>query len=215
MDNSLPPPKQGDQPIRKVDWPEARRFADIQSQLLDFDIALNALGRIRHYSAYSALDPIIRHSLYTVALNYYARSFKSGVRDACSIDSLSLTTEEKQEHDRLVALRDKWIAHSVNSLDQVAVGVLLTSFENDASVMDIARIRLRMWDIPNENVQDVEEFIRSVRRRVEAKNQEAYEQLLSKARATPIAVLQALPEISLVAPGDDLQTVAGRRAPGV
>lgn len=210
METTVPPPNPGDGPVRQVVWPEAVRFAAIQSQLLDFDIALNSLGRIRHYSTYSTMDPVLRHSLYAIALNYYARAFKSGVRDACSVDSLCLTPQEKQEHDRLIALRDKWIAHSVNALDQVAVGVVLTNFKNDASVVDIARIRLRMWDIPDENAQLVEKFIRSIRHRVEVKNQEIYEQLLSRAKATPIQDIQSFPELSVVVPGDDLKSATRR-----
>jgi hypothetical protein len=215
MDTTLPPPRPGDRPIRQVDWPEAARFAALQSQLFDFDIALNALGRIRHYSTFSPLDPVINHALYAAALNYYARAFKSGVRNACTIDSLSLTEQERQEHDRLIALRDKWLAHSVNVLDQVAVGIILSSFGNEASVVDVARIRLRKWAIPVEDVQRVEDFVRSIRRRVEAQNQEAYDRLLARARATPVVDLQRLPEISVVAPGDDLETAARRRPPAV
>ena len=215
METPLPPPGPNDRPIRQVDWPEAARFAALQSQLLDLDIALNALGRIRHYSTFSPLDPVVSHALYAAALNYYARAFKSGVRCACTIDSLSLTDDERREHDRLIALRDKWLAHSVNALDQVAVGIILSGFDNEASVVDVARMRLRMWDLPLEGIQRVEDFVRNIRRRVEAQNQEAYEQLLARARATPVADLQRLPEISVVAPGDDLEIVARRRPPAV
>lgn len=128
--------------MRQVDWPEAARYAALQSQLLDFDVALNALGRIRHYSTFAPLDPVIEHALYAVALVYYARVFTSGVRQACSLDALSLTEAERQEHDRLIALRDRWLAHSVNALDQVVVGILLSGFDDDATVIDTARMRL-------------------------------------------------------------------------
>lgn len=213
MKSTLPPPKQGDGPICQVAWPEARRFASIQSQLLDFDLALNALRRIRHDSSGSKMDPVIRHALYASALTYYARVFKTGVRDGddCTTDSLSLSPEEIEEHERLIALRDKWIAHSVNLLDQVVVGVVLTSFESDAAVLDIARIRHRKLNISDEQIQKIEDFIRTIRQRLEVKNQQAYEQLLAKARATPIGELQSLPELSVVVPDDDLETVTRRR----
>jgi hypothetical protein len=205
-------PLNGDSPIRQVDWPEAIRFAAIQSQLLDFDLALNALGRIRHYSTFCTMDPVIRHALYATALSYYARAFKSGVRgNPCTSDSLNFSPEEKKEHERLIALRDKWIAHSVNPLDQVEVGIILTSFEDDASIVDIARIRHRKLNISNDKVQRIEDFIRSVRRKIEVKNQEAYEQLLTKARVTPVYDLQRLPELSMVIPDDDLNTVTTKR----
>lgn len=210
-----PTPKSGDMPIRQVDWPEAIRFAAIQSQLYDFDLALNALGRIRRYSTPGPLDPMVHHALYATALIYYARAFKSGVRNSCSIDSLGLQEAERLEHDRLIALRDKWLAHSVNDLDQVAVGILLSTFEKDATVVDVARMRFRGWSVPLENVQAMEDFIRGVRKKVEVRNQEAYEELLARARNTPIAELQNRPELSLIAPGDDLETAARRRPTGV
>lgn len=213
MKSSLPPPKPGDSPIRQVEWPEAARLAAIKSQLLDFDIALNALGRIRNNSMASGMDPVIRHALYASALNYYARTFKGGVRDgdACTTDSLAFSPEEKEEHDRLIALRDKWIAHSVNLLDQVAVGIVLTSFESDAAVLDIGHIQHRKLNISDEKIQKIEVFIRTIRQRLEVKHRQAYEQLLAKARATPIGELQSLPELSVVVPDDDLETVTRRR----
>lgn len=158
---------------------------------------------------------MIEHALYAVALVYYARVFTSGVRQACSLDALSLTEAERQEHDRLIALRDKWLAHSVNALDQVAVGILLSGFGGDATVVDTARMRLRHWTVPVEDVQRIESFVRSIRRRVEAQNQTAYEELLARARATPVADLQQLPELSFVAPGDNLEAARRRRAPAV
>lgn len=211
MDTTLPPPQPGDQPIRQVDWPEAARYAAIQSQLFDFDVALNSLGRIRHYATLAPLDPVIAHALYAAALLYYARVFTSGVRQACSIDALGLSPEEQREHNRLVALRDKWLAHSVNALDQVAVGIILSGFGDDVAVVDVCRMRLRHWGGQIEESQRMEDFIRSIRRRVEAQNQAAYEQLLARARATPCSELQLLEELSLIAPGDDLETVRRRR----
>jgi len=219
-ENEVPPaeerwPKPGDRPIRQVEWPEAGRYAALQSQLFDFDVALNALGRIRHYSTFAPLDLVIEHALYAIALLYYARIFTSGVRHACSIDALSLTEAEQQQHDRLIALRNKWLAHSVNALDQVAVGIVLSGFGDDAAVVDTCRMRLRHWTIPVKDIQGVEDFVRSIRRRVEAQNQEAYERLLAQAQATPVAELQRLPELSLVVPGDDLETARRPRAPAV
>lgn len=215
MDATLPPPSPEDAPIRQIDWPEAARFASLQSQLYDFDLALNALGRIRHYSTFVPLDVVILHTLYAMALVYYARVFKSGVRQSCTLDSLSLTPEERQEHDRVIALRDKWLAHSVNPFDQVAVGIILSGFEHDASVLDVERIRLRKLSISVKQAQQTEDFMRSVRRKVEAQTQEAYEHLLARARSTPVADLQCLPEISVTVPGEDLSTVSRRRSPAV
>jgi hypothetical protein len=211
MTDTLPPPKPDDMPIRQVDWPEAAQYAAFQSQLLDFDIALNALGRIRHYSKFSQLDPVIAHALYVTALNYYARIFKTGVRYSCSVNDLSFSAEEREEHDRLIALRDKWVSHSVNALDQVHVGILLSSFDNTASVVDVARMRLRHWSVPIEEVQKIEDFIRGVRQRFERKNQEAYDRVLERASNTPVLDLQRLPEISTLIPDTDYAVASRRR----
>jgi hypothetical protein len=211
MEPTLPPPTAGDMPVRQVEWPEALRFAALQSQLYDFDLSLSALGRIRHYSSFAPMDIVIQHSLYAIALIYYARVFKSGVRETCPIDGLSLTAAEREEHGRLIALRDKWLAHSVNAFDQVAVGIILSGFDDAASVMDVARIRLRKLSVTVEEAKQTEDFIRGVRRKVEAKNSEVYEQLLTRAKSTSPTELQRLPEISVEAPATDLRTVSRRR----
>ena len=198
-------------PIRQVEWPEAAHFAALQSQLYDFDLALSALGRISHYSAFAQMDLVILHSLYAIALIYYARIFKSGVREACAIDSLGLTREEHDQHDRLIASRDKWLAHSVNAFDQVAVGIILSGFTDNASVVDVARLRLRKLAVSVEKAQHTEDFIRSIRQRIEVKNNDAYQDLLTRAKSASISELQRYPEISVLAPATDLQTASRRR----
>jgi hypothetical protein len=72
---------------------------------------------------------------------YCARIFKVSVRQGCNLANLGLSYQDQHKQKRLISLGDEWVAHSVNRIDQVAVGIHLTGFGDSATAVDMSRIR--------------------------------------------------------------------------
>jgi hypothetical protein len=58
-------------------------------------------------------------ALMTAIIVRYARPFATGVRLRLGVDALAIfTPEQRRKHDDLSAIRDKYVAHSVNAFEE-------------------------------------------------------------------------------------------------
>jgi hypothetical protein len=122
------PPSDG-QPLREITGPDADTWADGAGALDDLRFALEAVTALLE-----AWPPDSDHqqgcatprALWNAALVSYARVFKGGVR-RFDVDSLleRLPPDARPTHEYFMGLRDRHVAHSVNALEQHAVGVFL------------------------------------------------------------------------------------------
>lgn len=103
----------------------------VHSDLADLEGAWNDLFSAREF--FSRLEAAFEHRphdytsldiLVTAALARYARSFTTGVRKRLNASSIeTLDVAEKMLHERLLAIRDKHVAHPVNAFESHAVYV--------------------------------------------------------------------------------------------
>src|SRR5215203_5172760 len=123
--STLPGPTVGEQPLHQYSSAAAAQLADLWSQIADLDLALGALERLQALRGMDT-DLVLETSLYCAAAIYYRRCFSSGVRSRLhsAIDD-ELDAEAKVTHSLLLAVANKHIAHSVNSFEEVKVGVSL------------------------------------------------------------------------------------------
>lgn len=84
----------------------------------DFSVRLGAAFLVSPYD-YTLLD-----ALSTAALTRYARSFTTGVRERLKVHvEDALNVDEKEMHERFMAIRNKHVAHPVNLFETHAINV--------------------------------------------------------------------------------------------
>jgi len=104
--------------------PEGSNLADLEGVWNDLFSARDFSLRLGTAFLNSPKDYTILDALATAALTRYARSFTTGVRKHLKeyIDD-ALNVDEREMHKRFMAIRDKHIAHPVNSFETHAVNV--------------------------------------------------------------------------------------------
>ena len=112
--------------------PEAQRLADLTGIKLDLDSALKYCElHIEIDVEEQAIDvhelirrESTRQGLSRAAIVTYGRCWGGGVRKPLSEDLLSLLTQPSRNiHQKVIDIRNKWAAHSVNHFDDVRVHV--------------------------------------------------------------------------------------------
>lgn len=116
--------------FNQVEGPEARALADAGGELMDLRFVDDALAALlSSWSPEAEVGPETTEAraLWVAAVVWYARSFSGGVRTAGVAAGLAenLSSPVRASHEYVLALRDKHMAHSVNSFEQVYAGVQL------------------------------------------------------------------------------------------
>lgn len=110
--------------LRKLDGRVAlaQRLSEISA--LHFDLMRVELycRRYEHEMSGPRPEPLVVASLCSAAIVCYGRTCNTGVRPAISSDVIDrLAATHRKTHDRVKALRDKWISHSVNDMEETRV----------------------------------------------------------------------------------------------
>lgn len=109
----------------------ARELNDISSY--DRDLRL-AAGYLRHYLGSdieadrdfgSPLD-----AMWTAAFVLYGRVFATGVRSAPKPNLNILTADDRELHDYIIDVRNKYVAHSANGFEQSQTVAFVVQLEN-------------------------------------------------------------------------------------
>lgn len=112
-----------------LDLPETKLLADLTGILNDLNSTIDICDLFLQERLRNA-DLILLDSLTSAVVVRYARSFKSGVRSRVPSGILdNLTTEQKNTHEWIIGLRDKYVAHSVNSFEENMVVAYLVPEE--------------------------------------------------------------------------------------
>ena len=105
--------------------PEAQRLADLTGVASDLDMAREICRTYVNYDEQGVLSDLwLKMSLSMAAVVMYLRTSTSGVRAGIGSDHVRALPEPLREfHLHVKDLRDKWVAHSVNSLEETNVVV--------------------------------------------------------------------------------------------
>ena len=112
--------------IVEVNFPKARKWADIVSLTLDIDSAIQICKRLIRELEINKNNRVIIESLWTTALIKYARCFSSGKRFGLTIELFNgLKGDHVGTHNYYIEMRNKHLAHSVNPFEQVKIALIL------------------------------------------------------------------------------------------
>lgn len=104
-----------------LEFPEAKRLADLSGMEWDLKACVSyceALLRGEGNDADLARELTKTTSLSISAFISYGRCFKGGVRRETELQlGAGITDADRPSHEELIAIRDKFVAHSVNDLE--------------------------------------------------------------------------------------------------
>jgi len=174
--------------------PETKLLADLEGISGDLSATKEICERYIKGSTDSSFENILlQESLCAAAIIRYGRSFGTGVRrwDQQTILD-SLTDRLKRAHDYFKDLRDKWIAHSVNSFEENIVQVYLVPDERGPKgVSSISVTQNRVVFLSLNDIELLVELAEAVNQQVQV--------LIQQEKGKALAYLQTLPVESLYA----------------
>lgn len=99
--------------------PEASDLADLRGISVDLESARSYAAKLLAFFADYRTHSEFVEALTIAALVSYSRPFVTGVRKPLRDDALAvLSPEQRNRHDHLKGIRDKHIAHSVNTFEE-------------------------------------------------------------------------------------------------
>ena len=105
--------------------PEAQRLADLTGVAHDLEVAANMCGVYLDYRDRGDIGDLWQKQALSIsAVTMYMRTATSGVRQGVTENHIAqLDPHHQAFHKYIKALRDKWVAHSVNALEETRVVV--------------------------------------------------------------------------------------------
>lgn len=193
---------------------EAQRLSDLTSVDSDLEAVIRICDRCERLSAtltkipesapLTWLDDLQAHGdLMFAAVIRYGRTIASGVRQGIPrdwIDALPKTAQESHEYFK--ALRDKYVAHSVNQLEDNQVFVMLTpQFGEDQQPAHITVDKGHLISLGSNDITRLRSLAEELRAVVcrEVKSETA--RLLAIACQMPVAQIKARGSESIPIPG--------------
>ena len=124
-------------PFMLIDTPEAKRFAGFILMNKDIDLVLEAIDQMANYEN----SLIIQQSLMFFAVVTYAKCFTTndGSRPSLDVNYIFKESDQvlKEEHDRIINLRNSYVAHAGNEFDHCTVVGTIVASGNTAIGIDI------------------------------------------------------------------------------
>lgn len=157
--------------------PEAQALADLTGVETDLLSAENICDRFIAESEKEPCDWHLQEIICAAAIVRYGRTFPSGVRSGVATELVSkLSAEDQESHRFFKDLRDKWIAHSVNSFEENEVSAWLMPPERGP--LGVTGISVRQHRVTSLNVESMRALkalciaVRTVvKKAIEAENQ--------------------------------------------
>lgn len=150
MTSSIPQsPHQALEWTRELTGSGGAGIADLAGYKHDLDTVDDACRRILSLTQRPPVDTELVDIIWTAAVVNYARYHSRGARQPLSKDLLdSLSPAAKATHERLIAVRDKHIAHSVNSMEtNLAICELSEPSSGAKRIVRIGTLNMRRgWD---------------------------------------------------------------------
>jgi hypothetical protein len=118
----------------------SQRLADLSGVASDLNVTQQICARLESELKRTPMDTLLIEVLSSAALVKYGRAFGSGVRMKLPAEILAtFSDEQREQHDLFKALRDKWIAHSINSFeDNRVVAYLVPPERGEPGVSSIS-----------------------------------------------------------------------------
>ncbi len=106
----------------EVTLSEAERLADLYGIVIDLETVSQLCNKAIAFEQSRNRDSVVVEGLVTAALVRYSRCFTSGVRFRLRREEIKILGENfLAAHDYFKALRDKFVAHSVNPFEETFV----------------------------------------------------------------------------------------------
>jgi hypothetical protein len=194
--------------------PEAQRLSDLTSVDSDLEVVIRLSNRCERLSAslievpesasLTWLDDIqALGDLMFAAVVRYGRTIATGVRQGIpKVWIEALSKESQQSHAYFKALRDKYIAHSVNQLEDNQVFVMLTpQFSEEQQPSNITVDKGRLVTLGGSDLARLRLLAEELRAVVSREIESETARLLAIARQMPVAQIKARGSDSTPIPG--------------
>jgi hypothetical protein len=161
----------------------ANEYGDTWLVRYELESVVAACDRLLELIAEKSQDYLLLESISTTALIKYVRCFGTGKRIGLREDDLlGLPGDPVGVHRYFKDLRDKHIAHSVNPLEQVRVGVILA---NDGSVEALGHLAGRNISMSDEQTQTLKALAAAIISRLRQSLDSQHAKLLKWAQEQP------------------------------
>ena len=112
--------------------PVATRLPEIEGHIADLESAIEFAARLDDAFESKAQDYTLLDALCTALVVRYSRVFLKGIRASLRLDAVAgLAGEHRVVHERVLAIRNKHIAHAVNRFETQSVYVGYDPSAND------------------------------------------------------------------------------------
>jgi hypothetical protein len=191
---------------REVQLKEAERLADLSGALYDLESALGFCRLLARLEVKAPDDFVSADALTTAILVRYARCFTTGVRAKLSTDVVDSLSERKRAvHDFVLLVRDKYVAHSVNSLEENVVTVHVVEPPDDRRVGTVGYLGGRFVSLSKEIATEIAELCETLMKYVDQQIKDERARLQKLIEALPLDDVYRFPELRVFVPDwDDL-----------
>lgn len=147
-DEEVPP-----QAVYEMRTPAAREVSDLLAMRLDLTYVCEACELLLDLPTNDPeLEPLLTRALWSSALIAYARCFATGKRlglDEDDVRRIPKGEEAVEFHRKMLNLRNKHIAHSVNPLEFIKIGVMVgtLSREDEEGVTGLVTLFGSNWRV--------------------------------------------------------------------
>jgi hypothetical protein len=180
----------------EIDIPEAEALADYTGIASDLRTAGEFAQMILDERAKKQPNWSLSDPLTTAAIVRYARPFMSGVRRRLDCAALEvLTPAQRSMHDRLCAIRNKHIAHSVNAFeDSQPVARYWEERVREEGIESISCQHRRVIGLSGDELNGILELTAAMLVYVEARLAEERAKVLEAVRRMPLGEILARPK---------------------
>ncbi len=181
-----------------INIPEAYFLADlagIRDDLETTESICNLLLKEQMEIKENTVDFTMSQALSAAAIVSYARAFKTSVRAKDLTDKIKsmLPKELHENHQWAIDLRDKYVAHSVNSYeDNQVVASLFPEEHGHKGIFRITVRRSRLGALGNKNVTDLKTLCTTLIKQIEKLMKDEQGKVLEAVRRIPIDELYVL-----------------------
>jgi hypothetical protein len=149
----------------QLEHPIAQRLADLAGVRYDLELVTRACDHFLANQTVGSEEAILlSRSLATFAIVTYCRTIASGVRSGVSESHLAALAKRLQNsHETFKAIRDKFVAHSVNYFEENAVQVGLEYSESGTiKVVTVGTLHSRAATFSKEQIGELKELADAV-----------------------------------------------------
>ena len=184
---------------------EAAEIARLQSIKFDLQSTVQLCDFFEEQcaqSAYGYAGPEMTDAFSTAILVRYSRAFVSGVRRGIGSEVLeNLPPEQRENHQRIRAFRDKHIAHSVNAFESTKVQAryCLERVEQEG-ITGVSTEHHRVMGLSSKDVREIQDLCRVMIDHLDREVKKEEARLLAILQSMPVSEVLSRPSIPVLIP---------------